>query len=95
MTKPYMERRALATFQAQWPDRDVKFYVTSPQLAMDQYVNADQPRDDVINIMVGDMQRIIDYPKLVFQTEQTILPDVRAAYGRLITAGYTKHLINS
>lgn len=94
-TKPYMERRALATFQAQWPDKDAKFYVTSPPATFESYCNNEQPHDEVIHIMVGDLQRIIMYPERGFQTEQAIPTDVRAAYGRLVAAGYTKHLMNN
>ncbi len=94
VTKPYMERRALATFQAQWPDHDAKLYVTSPPILMNDYFTSEQPREKIINIMVGDMQRIIAYPSLGFQTEQVIPAEVRAAYSRLIAAGYTHHLQN-
>ena len=35
VTKPYMERRAYATFRKQWPD--VQCLVTSPQLTFEEY----------------------------------------------------------
>lgn len=94
VTKPYMERRALATFQAQWPDPGCVMRVTSPHSkTFKNYCNDDQPEELVLNIMVGDMQRIIEYPKLGLQMAQIVPPDALAAYEGLIAAGYTKHII--
>jgi len=47
--KPYMERRALATFRQLWPG----VIVTSPQVAFDAYPNRTFRRDDVVHVMVG------------------------------------------
>jgi Uncharacterized conserved protein len=89
--KPYMERRALATFQKHWPDK--KLIVTSPQISFDEYPNEEISLEHVINIMVGDMQRIKIYPAKGFQTFQEIPFDVWQAYERLVELGYDKHLI--
>ncbi|KAK3390070.1 DUF218 domain-containing protein [Podospora didyma] len=90
--KPYMERRTYATFVKQWPDENTKFCVTSPELAWSEYPDADSPRDLVINIMVGDLVRIRDYPARGFQIAQEIPAEVWAAAERLMAAGYTAHL---
>lgn len=89
--KPYMERRTYATFKKLWPEPDI--VVTSPQLSFDEYVNDDYPKDYVINIMVGDLQRIKIYPERGFQIYQEIPPEVWSAYQQLVAKGYTKHLI--
>ena len=89
--KPYMERRSYATFKKHWPDKDL--LVTSPQLNMDAYANADIPMERVINIMVGDLQRIKVYPEKGFQVYQEIPDEVWKAYEALVAAGYDKHLI--
>lgn len=94
VTKPYMERRAVATFEAQWPDHSASFAVVSPFRNIDDYMNDDQPYDDIVNIMVGDMQRIMEYPKRGYQSIQTIPNEVRKAWERLIQAGYTKHCVD-
>ncbi len=64
--KPYMERRAFATFLRYWPEKDV--IVTSPQVSFEEYVakytNSSLSADDVVGIMVGDLQRIKFYPAL-------------------------------
>ncbi|KAF5127856.1 hypothetical protein E5D57_008790 [Metarhizium anisopliae] len=89
--KPYMERRTWATFRKQWPG-EASFAVTSPQFTFEEYPDADNPRDLVISIMVGDLVRIRDYPALGFQVEQVIPDGVWAAMERLVRAGYNRHL---
>jgi len=94
--KPYMERRAYATFRLWWPN--VEIVVTSPQMTFEQYLNqrGDESisRDQMISIMVGDLQRIKIYPDKGFQIPQDIPVEVWTAYEELIKAGYDKHLIS-
>lgn len=89
--KPYMERRTYATFEKQWP-APADFTVTSPRFSFAEYPDAQNPRDLVINVMVGDLVRIRDYPARGFQTEQDIPVDVWDAMLRLVRAGYDGHL---
>ena len=91
--KPYMERRAYATFLKQWPGDPVELMVTSPQLSLDDYPNAEVPLEHVIHIMVGDMQRIRVYAEKGFQVPQDIPAEVWAAYEGLVERGFTEHLI--
>ncbi|KAI0444716.1 DUF218 domain-containing protein [Xylaria telfairii] len=90
--KPYMERRTYATFKKQWPDHTTEILVTSPQLSWKDYPNEDNPVDLVINIAVGDLIRIREYPAKGFQIHQTIPDEVWAAAQRLIERGYDSHL---
>ncbi|MGE0883746.1 MAG: YdcF family protein [Blastocatellales bacterium] len=90
--KPYMERRAYATFVKNWPGKRV--IVSSPPIDFDDYFTAELPKDLVINIMVGDLQRIREYPAKGFQIEQEIPDEVWRAYEQLIATGYDKHLIH-
>lgn len=89
--KPYMERRSYATFKKHWPDK--KLLVTSPQISFGQYATDHIPIESVINIMVGDLQRIKDYPKKGFQIYQEIPDRVWTAYEQLVMLGFNKHLI--
>lgn len=93
--KPYMERRSYATFRQVWPDKQV--IVTSPRASLDEYLSAYSndalSADDVIGIMVGDLQRIREYPQRGFQIPQDIPSDVWDAYVALVEAGYDRHLI--
>jgi len=89
--KPYMERRSYATFKKHWPDK--KLIVTSPQISFEDYPTEEIPLERVINIMVGDLQRIIIYPAKGFQIYQEVPPDVRDAYEQLIALGFNKHMM--
>ncbi len=89
--KPYMERRAFATFRKVWPEKQA--LVTSPQILFENYPNHEISKRDVIGIMVGDLQRIRLYPVKGFQIPQEIPPDVWAAGQKLIQLGYSQNLI--
>ena len=89
--KPYMERRTLATFQKQWPGK--KMLVTSPQISFEDYPTKEISMERVINIMVGDLQRIRYYPEKGFQIYQEIPDAVWNAFEELVEAGYDKHLM--
>jgi uncharacterized SAM-binding protein YcdF (DUF218 family) len=93
--KPYMERRAYATFRQFWPEKDL--VVTSPQVSfreyLDQYTNRALSVADVVGIMVGDLQRIRLYPARGYQIAQEIPDEVWGAYEELVRAGYDKYLI--
>ena len=89
--KPYMQRRAYATFKKVWPEKDV--IVTAPQFSFEEYPNEIISKNDVINIMVGDTQRIRVYAERGFQIHQEIPAEVWSAYEELIRRGFTSHLI--
>lgn len=88
--KPYMERRAYATIRRQWSELEVQ--VTSPQLGFEAYCET-IPREMVINIMVGDLQRILIYPERGFMIPQEVPANVREAFDVLVAAGYRQHLL--
>jgi len=89
--KPYMERRSYATFKKHLPDK--KLMVTSPIIAFEHYANEEIPMEKVINIMVGDLQRIKVYPEKGFQIPQEIPADIWHAFERLVQLGFNKQLI--
>ena len=88
--KPYMERRSYATFKKHWPEKEL--LVTSPQLSFEEYPTEDITMEKVINIMVGDLQRIKYYPAKGFQITQEIPDDIWQLYEKLIAKGFDKHL---
>jgi len=70
--------------------------VTSPQVGLEEYLagysNGALDRDEIINVMVGDLQRIKTYPELGFQIPQDIPKEVWDAYLKLLDMGYTKYI---
>ena len=93
VSKPYMERRSYATARKLWPEVDV--LCASEPLEFDDYVKSIGDEKLVLDMLVGDLQRLIEYPKLGFAIEQDVPKDVHAAYESLLTAGFTGRLITS
>ena len=91
--KPYMERRALGTFQKLWPGKQAQ--VTSPPLSMEEYPNDVICMEEMINIMVGDFQRILIYSQYGFQTTQPVTEDSLMSFQSLVQYGFNKHLIKN
>lgn len=91
VTKPYMKRRALATAQKQWPEVD--WFVSAPDTTMDDYPTNDVPLERMLNLMVGDLQRMDVYAEKGFQVPQEIPDTVWAAWRTLVKAGYDQFVL--
>lgn len=90
--KPYMERRTYATGKVWWPDIDI--IVTSPPIPLSEYPNESVNKGEHwLHAMVGDLQRIKEYPAKGFQIEQNIPDNVWLVYEYLVKQGYTNMLI--
>jgi uncharacterized SAM-binding protein YcdF (DUF218 family) len=92
--KPYMERRAYATFKQHFPDKAC--ILSSPPLSYEKYCIPTDPEihhERVIHLIVGDLQRIKIYAEKGFQISQEVPQEVWAAYETLVNMGYTEHLI--
>ncbi|MFF3878346.1 YdcF family protein [Streptomyces sp. NPDC001978] len=93
ISKPYMERRSYATCRKLWPEVDV--VCASEPLELDDYIKSIGDEKLVVDMLVGDLQRVIEYPKLGFAVAQDVPGDVYDAYERLLGAGFDSRLINS
>ncbi|MGA4838859.1 YdcF family protein [Streptomyces sp. G45] len=93
VSKPYMERRSFATARKLWPD--VEILCASEPLEFDDYLKSIGDEKLVLDMLVGDLQRVIEYPKLGFALEQEVPDGVHAAYEGLIRDGFTSRLITS
>jgi uncharacterized SAM-binding protein YcdF (DUF218 family) len=91
VTKPYMRRRAFATALKQWPE--VEWLVSAPRLSMEEYSNEEVPERRMIELMVGDLQRIKIYAGHGFQAYQEIPANVWQAYEKLVKYGFDKYVI--
>jgi uncharacterized SAM-binding protein YcdF (DUF218 family) len=91
ISKPYMERRAYATARKTWPEVDA--VCASENLSLDDYVKTIGDDNLVIDMLVGDLQRIIEYPALGFAVPQDVPPQVMAAYERLTARRYDSRLL--
>lgn len=90
-TKPYMERRAYATAKALFPNTE--FLIASQAVSFENYHVPWVSQDQIINLLVGDFQRIVEYPKKWFQIEQVYSDSEINAFHYLVEAGFTKYLL--
>ncbi|WP_238019971.1 YdcF family protein [Dactylosporangium sp. AC04546] len=93
MSRPYQQRRAYATAEKLWPELDV-ICASNPQ-SLDDYVRSIGDVHKVINMLVGDTQRITVYAQKGFANPQHVPTAVETAYLHLIDAGYTSRLLHT
>lgn len=91
VSRPYQQRRAFATARKIWPEIDI--VCSSQRTPLDEYVRSIGDVDRVINMLVGDTQRITLYAERGFAIPQDVPSDVDDAYSRLVERGYTKRLV--
>lgn len=91
VTKPYMTRRSIATARKQWPS--VQWFAAAPQLAYDDYPDEFVPKTRMINLLVGDLQRMKIYADQGFQEKQDIPRSVWDAYEQLVKLGFDDFVI--
>jgi uncharacterized SAM-binding protein YcdF (DUF218 family) len=89
--RPYQQRRAYATCRQVWPALDV--ICASDPRPLDDYIDGIGDPGFVISMMVGDTQRVIEYPKLGHAIPQEVPRPIEAAMERLIAAGFTDRLL--
>jgi uncharacterized SAM-binding protein YcdF (DUF218 family) len=91
ISRPYQQRRGYAICRKRWPN--VEVLCSSRPLPLDEYVHSIGDADRVINMLVGDTQRIWVYPRHGWAIEQEVPASVHAAYDRLTAAGYTSRVL--
>lgn len=91
ISMPYMQRRAYATCRKLWPDVDP--VCVSQHLTFDEYVTTHDDEKQFIDMLMGDMERVMEYPKRGFAIEQHVPERVRDAFDRLRARGYDTWLL--
>lgn len=91
VTKPYMERRMLATANKQWPE--VSWDVTSAQVSLADYLSIVTNPQRALSIMVGDTQRIRVYDKAGYLTPQPMPKAVLDATDTMLAAGFDQFVV--
>ena len=93
VTKPYMEKRAY--LMAKEIFHNTNLTVTSPDIEFSNYPNQILTKEFVINMLVGEIQRMIIYASHS-EIEKVNMPkDILQNYNYLIEKGYTKQLLES
>lgn len=91
ISRPYQQRRGFAMARMRWPD--VRVICSSLPLPLDEYVESIGDVARVIDMLVGDTQRIWVYAARGWAIEQEVPAEVRDAYARLVEAGFTARLL--
>ena len=98
--KPFMTRRFLATAEAVWPQLQPQFFVTSIDMPMRDYfvVHHQAYPDDplrMVRSMLGDYERIKQYPELGYSSVQESSESAERAYQALIKSGFSSRSITA
>ncbi len=91
ISMPYMQRRAYATCRRRWPE--VTPVCAAESAGFADYVQQIGDARLVIDHLVGDLQRVAEYPAQGFAIAQHLPGSVLAAYQRLVRAGFTSRLL--
>ena len=67
--------------------------LASPQMTLDEYFTDALGPEKIINIRMGDLQRVWVYGRKGWSAPQPLPTEVRDAYLQLAALGFTKHLI--
>ena len=91
VTKPFMQRRVAATMAVHWPE--LPFTLATWDTTFAGYCTSDLPPRKVLNIMLGDLQRLWVYAERGWSAPQPVPDAVRQAFERLVELGYREHLL--
>lgn len=89
--KPYMARRALAAGTKQWPE--LRWQVSVPPIPFEEYCGDGDALAREIELMTGDLQRLVVYAEKGFQSPVEVPQPVWEAYERLVRDGYDRYVI--
>ena len=93
--KPFMERRVAAAMGVYWREADC--VMTSPQVSIEEYAELSRKQGidekQVIEILVGDFQRMDVYARKGYQLPQQIPEAAWEAFDALVRLGYTGQLV--
>ena len=94
--KPFMERRLYAAMKNYWSEANATY--TSPQLSLEEYIQVTieqgMTEQEVIEVLVGDFQRMDVYATRGYQIPQEIPLAAWDAFHKLVNFGFTKELIS-
>ena len=92
--QPFMERRIVSAMGVYWPD--LNFSVTSPQVAIPEYLARAKDQgiteNASVSVIVGDFQRMDLYAKKGYQLPQHIPQEAWNAFHELVEMGYDQQL---
>ena len=89
--KPFMQRRTWCHMAVEWPEMPAT--VASPSMSLEEYFTDELTPGKILNIMLGDLQRVWVYGHRGWSAPQRVPEPVLAAFESLKAAGFTHHLL--
>ncbi|AXB44991.1 YdcF family protein [Amycolatopsis albispora] len=89
--RPYHQRRAYATAAKRWPGVEIR--CSADRRPLHAYTAGIGDATLVIDMLVGEAQRLTRYAELGHTINQDVPGEITAAYHRLAAAGYTSRLL--
>jgi uncharacterized SAM-binding protein YcdF (DUF218 family) len=91
VTKPYMERRAFATWKKLYPE--IEAIMASPISEYEDDANSNViSKEEMIHLLVGETQRVQHYPQRGYILPQEVPSTVWNAYEELVKRGFIAQL---
>jgi uncharacterized SAM-binding protein YcdF (DUF218 family) len=91
VAKPYMTRRGFVTGRKAWSA--IELCMQCESIGLVDYFARETDPERTLQAMVGDLHRLIVYPRLGFQIAQKVPVPVREALRLLVRAGYGQRLV--
>lgn len=91
VAKPYMTRRGFATGRKLFPAIELR--MQCEEIDAGRYFAREADPERALLALVGDLHRIVVYPRMGFQIEQDVPAAVTEALDRLVAAGYGQRLV--
>ncbi|WP_429766819.1 YdcF family protein [Isoptericola nanjingensis] len=91
ISRPYQQRRAYATARKLWPGIDL--VCSARDQALEDYIDSIGDANRVIDMLVGDTQRIWVYSSAGYAIHQDVDELTFQAYRRLVDAGFIERLV--
>jgi hypothetical protein len=92
VTKPYAERRTIATARRRWPHK--YFAATSQEIGFDRYLSGDIPADRILSHLAGEALRLEAYAATgLIDPGEPVPEDVLDAARALQASGFSRRAI--
>jgi hypothetical protein len=92
VTKPYAERRAIATARRRWPHKSVA--VTSQQATFEEYLTGDIPAERILSHLAGEALRLEAYAAVgLIDPDEPVPEDILDAARALQAAGFNSRAV--
>lgn len=88
---PFAERRIMRLCQKQFPH--VVIQITSPNISYQEYANDAISREELINLIVGEIDRLDKFPSKGFSMPEQIPEVVLGAMNKLMNVGFDKYKV--